>query len=122
LRARNLSLVQRATAYLSRYGRADLSLVTRYEALRGWKARNATRKVAAFETFWRQNNVLLVTEDIIDRAADVWGELRRSGQPIGDIDPIIAATALHHGLALATRNVAHFRRIPGLTIDDWTTP
>src|SRR5262249_17466933 len=37
-------------------------------------------------------------------------------------DLIIAATALHHGLSLATGIVKHFNRIPSLTIEDWTKP
>lgn len=31
-------------------------------------------------------------------------------------DILIAATALHHDLALVTRNRAHFQRIPGLKL------
>jgi tRNA(fMet)-specific endonuclease VapC len=35
------------------------------------------------------------------------------------LDRLIAATALAHGLALATRNPKHFREIPGLMIEEW---
>ena len=38
-------------------------------------------------------------------------------------DSVIAATALTHGLVLATRNIRHFREIPGLKIfNPWDLP
>ena len=36
------------------------------------------------------------------------------------IDRMIAATAIVHGIALATLNPRDFRDIPGLTIEDWS--
>ena len=35
---------------------------------------------------------------------------------VGDMDLLIAATALTHNLTLLTRNVADFQLVPGLTI------
>jgi tRNA(fMet)-specific endonuclease VapC len=35
---------------------------------------------------------------------------------IGDMDLLIAATALQHGLTLLTNNRSHFERLEGLTI------
>ena len=34
------------------------------------------------------------------------------------LDSIIAATALHHNLTLVTRDVADFRRVPGLKLEN----
>jgi tRNA(fMet)-specific endonuclease VapC len=42
--------------------------------------------------------------------------LRAANQLIGDIDLIIAATSLRHGLTVLTTNRVHFERIPGLQI------
>ena len=96
--------------------------MTRYEVLRGLKAKNATTRLAQFDAWCLLHHVLPLAEPIVVRAADLWAALERSGQLIGDNDILIAATALHHGLALATRNVAHFNRVPGLTIQDWSQP
>ena len=41
------------------------------------------------------------------------------GKTIGDFDLIIASIAISHGEPLATRNVEHFQRIPGLNIELW---
>jgi predicted nucleic acid-binding protein len=48
--------------------------------------------------------------------ADIWADLSERGEQIGAHDLWIAATALAHGLGLATGNAAHFDRIPGLRL------
>lgn len=61
-----------------------------------------------------------------DAAARVYGELRRQlesqGQQIADLDLMIAAIALLHGLTLVTHNTSEFSRIAGLKLDDWEVP
>ena len=48
-------------------------------------------------------------------------DLRKQGNPIDDIDLLIAGIALENDLVIATRNVGHFSRIQTLTVEDWTT-
>ena len=43
--------------------------------------------------------------------------LRSAGMLIGDMDLLIGATALRHGLTLLTNNRRHFERIEGLAIE-----
>jgi predicted nucleic acid-binding protein len=54
--------------------------------------------------------------------ASIYGRLlaflERKGELIGLHDLMIAATALRHGLRVATLNSAHFRRIPDLEVLD----
>ncbi|MFI5454140.1 MAG: hypothetical protein ACHRXM_01685 [Isosphaerales bacterium] len=56
-------------------------------------------------------------------AGRIWGDLDRTGQPIGFADPMIAAIALTHGLELATGNISHYQRIQQLgyplTLANW---
>ncbi len=58
-----------------------------------------------------------------DRAAAVYGHIRatleRRGTPIGPLDFLIAAHALSLGCTLVTHNTREFRRVPGLTVEDW---
>jgi tRNA(fMet)-specific endonuclease VapC len=53
------------------------------------------------------------------RAGDLLAQLETAGQPIGIEDVLIGATALVGSLTVATRNVSHFRRLPGLVVESW---
>nr|WP_117191868.1 type II toxin-antitoxin system VapC family toxin [Rhizobium terrae] len=51
--------------------------------------------------------------------AAVRDSLSRSGQPIGDMDMLIAAHALALNAVLVTDNESEFSRVPGLKIENW---
>ena len=59
-----------------------------------------------------------------DSAARVYGRIRaaleRQGPPIGPMDMLIAAHALSEDLVLVTKNEREFRRVPGLSVENWT--
>jgi predicted nucleic acid-binding protein len=42
------------------------------------------------------------------------------GRPVDDLDLLIAATAVQHGLILATLNSRHFELVEGLRWEDWS--
>lgn len=54
------------------------------------------------------------------QAADQFEHLRRVVR-IGTMDLRIAATALSRNITVLTRNTVDFEKVPGLTIEDWTT-
>lgn len=122
MRARDPQVQRAAREYLADHGSFTFSIITRYEILRGLKAKGATRQVAAFEQRCGKSRVLSLTDDIIVRAADVYADLYRGGHLISDADILIAASALVHGLALVTENLAHFQRIRNLRVASWRTP
>ncbi len=53
------------------------------------------------------------------RSGNLLADLEGRGEPIGVEDVLIAATALQNELTVATRNVRHFSRIPGLPVESW---
>jgi tRNA(fMet)-specific endonuclease VapC len=122
IKGRNVLAASNATAYLALYGRFTFSLITRFEILRGLKAKRATAQLAAFELRCRKSEVLPITDAIVERAAELYAALKPVGQLVSDADLLIAATDLEHGLILVTTNVKHFNRIPGLPLDCWTEP
>lgn len=65
------------------------------------------------------DRILAVTREIAHR----WGELtalaRRCGLVLPPTDGLIAATALHHGLAVMTRNTRDFAGTGVTVIDPW---
>lgn len=116
------AVISRAIQYLSFYPHYTFSLITRYEILRGLKAKSAKKQLAAFDAFCQHSEILPVTEVIINHASDIYANLYQCGQLIGDADLLIAATALEHGFTLSTNNENHFSRVSGLTIDNWSKP
>ena len=111
--------LNRARAYLADHRQLTISLVTRFEILRGLKAKRANAQLAAFDSFCMSNEVLPITDQIIVRAAETYADLHNRGQLIADADILIAATAIENGLVMATNNLADFGRITGLQIDNW---
>jgi tRNA(fMet)-specific endonuclease VapC len=57
-----------------------------------------------------------ITEPVARVHAELWAELTDRGHLIGAHDLWIGATAVAHGLGVATRNVADFGRVPGLRV------
>ncbi|MDO9335283.1 MAG: type II toxin-antitoxin system VapC family toxin [Caulobacter sp.] len=53
--------------------------------------------------------------------ATVRSELEAAGTLIGGFDMLIAAHALALGCVLITDNEREFRRVPGLTLENWLT-
>lgn len=115
----NPTVVANAEAYLAQYAHLSLSIITRYEILRGLKANNATRRATAFEEFCANNKILPITEDVISQAAEIYADLYKRGALIGDADILIAASALVNGLGVVTNNERHFRRITNLHVENW---
>lgn len=96
-----------------------ISVITVSELLHGvhratgdvWARRRAFAEhvIAAFDP-------VPITESVARVHAEVWADLTRRGDGLGAHDLWIAATALAHGLAVATGNAADFRRVPGLRV------
>jgi tRNA(fMet)-specific endonuclease VapC len=61
--------------------------------------------------------------DFNDAAArlfgSITGRLQEIGRPAGDMDVLIAATAIIHGHIVITRNVRRFKDIPHLTVESY---
>jgi len=94
-----------------------VSLVTVGEIYEGiYYGRDPQKAEVIFRQFLRLAEALPLTQTIMQRFAQIRGELRRKGQIIGDFDILIAATALHHDLLVVTRNTKDYQRIPQLRL------
>ncbi len=58
-----------------------------------------------------------------DKAAEVYGEIRtqleKFGTPIGPNDLLIAAIAKANTTTLITNNIKEFKRVEGISLEDW---
>ncbi|GAB62193.1 MAG: type II toxin-antitoxin system VapC family toxin [Candidatus Jettenia sp.] len=60
--------------------------------------------------------VLSINEDICRAFGRERTKLRKKKQLIGDLDLLIASTALHYNLTILTNNLKHFEKVEGLKI------
>jgi tRNA(fMet)-specific endonuclease VapC len=96
-----------------------ISVITVSELLHGvHRATGArrTRRQAFVEHLLGGMRALEITEPIARVHADIWAQLAAKGQPIGAHDLWIAATALAHGMGIASGNAHEFQRVPGLRV------
>ena len=96
-----------------------ISAITLAELMYGLK-RNYSRKL----DFWL-NEILTMFKviDFDDTAAVLYGEIRseleKTGEPLDNMDMLIAATALKANATLITHNTKHFDKIKRLKAEDW---
>ncbi len=96
-------------------GLSVISLAELYEGVQGdVDSQRSERELDAF-----LERVYLL--DLDEGTCRIFGRerarLRSAGMLIGDLDLLIGATALRHGLTLLTNNRRHFDRIEGLAIE-----
>jgi tRNA(fMet)-specific endonuclease VapC len=75
-----------------------------------------TRRQAFVEQVLVELEALPITIEVARVHASIWAQLEAAGEVIGMHDLWIAATALTHGLQVATTNAREFERVPGLSV------
>ena len=67
LKQKNAAVLQKAAAYLQAHQQFTFSVITRYEILRGPKAKAAAQQLAPFAAFCSHSLILPLTDAIFDR-------------------------------------------------------
>ena len=105
---------------------AAVTAINVEESLRGWLAEIRRRtdprtQIAAYQRLIRQVEVfaswLVLPWD--EDAADHFDSLKSLRQQVGMQDLKIACICLAHDATLLTRNLADFKPIPGLRVENW---
>ena len=72
------------------------------------------------EAIWLKNNIeIYPISDALDDYGDIRFATKRKGNPIGQFDLLIGATARHYGLTVVTDNLKDFSPMPGVKIENW---
>lgn len=66
-----------------------------------------------------QGRILPLDAPVMEVWGTLMGESLSRGQPLPALDAMLAATALHHGLVLVTRNARHFAGLPLVVHNPW---
>jgi tRNA(fMet)-specific endonuclease VapC len=104
----------------------SFSAITVTEVLKGMHLVHDYQRAREFLTFLDGCEVFPfdVQESVL--TASILAELIRTGQQIGHLDPLIAATAIENDRPLVTNNTKHYRRIVDLgfplELENWREP
>jgi tRNA(fMet)-specific endonuclease VapC len=97
-----------------------ISAVSLYEIEVGIaKSAQPDARRTQLDTFLAVVSVLPFDRSVARTAAAVRADLEARGLPIGQLDNLIAGTALAHRATLVTRNTQEFSRVRDLSIADW---
>jgi len=100
---------------------AAMSVISYGELLYGAaRSRYAREDIEKVREFARGFRIVDVTPSVMETFASLRAALERAGRRIDDMDLIIAATAVIQGAVLVSNNEDHFRRVPGLSVENWT--
>jgi tRNA(fMet)-specific endonuclease VapC len=97
-----------------------ISVVTLAELWFGARTSSRPERTRAnVDKFLVPFTVIPFDAEAAERYAEARWQLERTGQPIGERDLLISATALSRGFTIVTHNVDEFTRVPGLVVQDW---
>jgi tRNA(fMet)-specific endonuclease VapC len=117
---------QRAPRILARLqrmtpGSVGVSIITVSELECGAaKSLHPSRNRAALEQFLLPLEILNYGATAAFHYGEIRARLEKAGTPIGPLDTLIAAHAKSLNVTLVTNNLAEFRRVAGLKVEDWT--
>ena len=105
--------------------------IARYEVRRELLRAGATAGLARLDRLHPGVAYLPISDTVLELAGELWASVRRAGRPTApdaglDGDAILAATAILEArpsgvVIVATTNVAHLARFPGVDARDWWT-
>ena len=107
-----------------RFARLELSdigvsSITAAELAFGVTKSRSTKNRIALESFLLPLEVMPFDLSAAFAYGDLRAELARRGEPIGPLDLQIAAHALSLKVTLVTNNEREFRKVPGLSLENW---
>jgi tRNA(fMet)-specific endonuclease VapC len=97
-----------------------LSVVTYGELFFGAKkSKQVEKNLATVRRVAELFPIIDVTTAVMETFGELKSTLQKRGNPLDDMDLLIAATAMNHGLVLVTNNEKHFKKISGLDVLNW---
>lgn len=115
----DLQAVERTSDYLEFFDKLTINIISYYEILRGLKDLGNKEKIERFEDFIRENELISIRKETVEKAAEIYAYLKKEGNLIEDADILMAATAIVEELVLITNNIRHFKRVKDLKLDNW---
>jgi tRNA(fMet)-specific endonuclease VapC len=97
-----------------------ISAITYAELMHGVeKSMAVERNRIAMSLFLSPITILGFDGPAAEEYGKIKAELEKNGTPIGPMDTLIAGHAKSSGLILVTNNTRAFKRVAGLSVEDW---
>lgn len=109
--------VEKEASQGTRLSTTPVNLCELYDGVYG--SRNPTKELAKVDDLVNLLDILEFNMDTCRKYGEKINQVPLKHEPIGDFDLIIACIAMSHDQTLATRDVEHFRRVPGLIVQYW---
>jgi tRNA(fMet)-specific endonuclease VapC len=111
----------RAARQIGKVGEDNIctSIIVAAELRYGCAKSGSKRLLKALEDLLAEINVLPFDVPADAEYGAIRSKLEVTGKPIGGNDLLIAAHAYTTGAIIVTANIAAFKRIPGLNVENW---
>jgi tRNA(fMet)-specific endonuclease VapC len=117
---RDHAAIDGLTAEAERGGTVSTTVVNLCELYSGaYGSKNPQKELAKVQDLVSNLGLLELDAGAAKRYGELVNDTTLRRAPIGDFDLIIASIALEQEEKLVTRDVKHFSRVPGLTIEQW---
>ena len=101
-------------------GKMAISVITRAELMYGLEKRGNPRGLSrVVHSFLDRMTILPWDNAAADAFAKTRVQLEKLGTPIGIADTMIGAHALSIKATLVTNNLKHFKKVKGLSVENW---
>lgn len=87
--------------------------------LGAFRSKDVAKNVGEADGLLGSVAILDLTWESSRRSGEMLCELFEKGEPIDLRDAVISGIAIVNGCTLVTRNVGHFKRVVGLSIETW---
>ena len=116
----NREALAKAEEYDSQMAEISTTSMNTFEIYLGaYRSSDPQRNLQQVDNLTDSINILHLTKESSKKSSEILSELISKGTPIDLRDAIIAGIALIEGHILITRNVEHFKRVIGLSIEEW---
>ena len=107
--------------FIAQQGRMCISTVSLMELIYGTEmSTQPDRNLRDIEAFASRLRILPYDREAAMHTGSIRVALARAGTPIGPYDQMIAGHARSRGLTVVTTNTNEFKRVPGISVEDWT--
>jgi tRNA(fMet)-specific endonuclease VapC len=115
----NLIIKERLEELRSQEELMSISCITYFEVKRGLFAVKASKQLERFDDFCKDFQIIFLDDlAILEKAAEIYANLRLRGLPIQTEDILIAATAIIKDFILVS-NDSDLLRVEGLSLENW---